>query len=262
MIGTKTIAYCDSQLLAFPTIRHTDCTILVPKGGTTDRCAKCCSYRNSLRALLSHEKRKHTSAERTHPSSHTPYRSLSTSEKITRLHRLHTLQRSTHKQLERLKAKLAAAVERNGSPVDEHMHKDLTTIVAAQSPYIESTYPPDSFQRLFWEQQKQANSCKDARSMRWHPLMIKWCVYLRHLSSSAYETLRDSGCVTLPSQRTLRDYTHYVPAIIGFSAAVDKQLLETANICECQEWEKYVALILDEMHIKEDLVFDKHTGML
>ena len=170
MIGAKTVAYCDSQLLAFPTIRHTDCTILVPKGGTTDRCAKCCSYRNSLRALLSHEKRKHTSAERTHPSSHTPYRSLSTSEKITRLHRLHTLQRSTHKQLERLKAKLATAVERNGSPVDEHMHKDLTTIVAAQSPYIESTYPPDSFQRLFWEQQKQANSCKDARSMRWHPL--------------------------------------------------------------------------------------------
>ena len=39
------------------------------------------------------------------------------------------------------------------------------------------------------------------------------------------------------------------------SAACDKQLLETANICECQEWEKYVALILDEMHIKEDLVF-------
>ena len=68
--------------------------------------------------------------------------------------------------------------------------------------------------------------------------------------------------VLLPPQRTLRDYTHYVPAIIGFSAAVDKQLLETANICECQEWEKYVALILDEMHIKEDLVFDKHTGML
>ena len=167
-----------------------------------------------LHALLSHEKQKRTSAERTHPSSHMPYRSLSTSEKITRLHRLHTLQRSTHQQLERLKAKLAAAVEKNASPVDEQMHEDLSNIVTAQSPYIESTCPPGSFQQLFWEQQKQANAC--ARSMRWHPLMIKWCVYLRHLSSSAYETLRDSGCVVLPSQRTLRDYTHYVPAVIGF----------------------------------------------
>lgn len=82
------------------------------------------------------------------------------------------------------------------------------------------------------------------------------------LSSSAYETLRDSGCVVLPSQRTLLDYTHYVPAVIGFSAAGDKQLFEAANISDCQEWEKYVLLILDEMHIKEDLVFDKHTGKL
>ena len=250
------------QLVACSTIRHCECAILVPKGATTDRCLKCCGYRNVLRALLSHEKQKRTSAEQTHPSSHTPYRSLSTSEKITRLYRLHTLQCSTHQQLERLKAKLAAAVEKNASPVDEQMHEDLSNIVTAQSPYIESTYPPGSFQRLFWEQQKQANACADARSMRWHPFMIKWCVYLRHLSSSAYETLRDSGCVVLPSQRTLRDYTHYVPAVIGFSAAGDKQLFEAANISDCQEWEKYVVLILDEMHITEDLVFDNHTGML
>ena len=53
-----------------------------------------------------------------------------------------------------------------------------------------------------------------------------------------------------------------MPAVIGFSAAGDKQLFEAANISDCQEWEKYVVLILDEMHIKEDLVFDKHTGML
>ena len=60
----------------------------------------------------------------------------------------------------------------------------------------------------------------------------------------------------------LTDYTHYVPAVIGFSAAGDKIAFEIANICDCQEWEKYVVLILDEMHIKEDSVFDKHTGML
>ena len=110
--------------------------------------ARSCGYSNVLRALLSQEKQKRTSVERTHPSSHTPYRSLSTSEKITRMHRLHTLQRSTHQQLERLKAKLAATVEKNASPVDDRMHEDLSNIVAAQSPH-----------------------------------MIKWCVYLRHLSS-------------------------------------------------------------------------------
>ena len=38
--------------------------------------------------------------------------------------------------------------------------------------------------------------------------LCRWCLYLRHLSSSAYELLRDSGVVKLPSQRTLRDCTH------------------------------------------------------
>ena len=46
---------------------------------------------------------------------------------------------------------------------------------------------------------------KDARLMGWHPLIIKWCLYLRHLSGKAYETTRSSGCIKLLSQRTLRE---------------------------------------------------------
>ena len=38
--------------------------------------------------------------------------------------------------------------------------------------------------------------------------------------------LRNSECIRLPSQRTLRDYTHYTSTTIGFSAEVNKQLRE------------------------------------
>ena len=65
--------------------------------------------------------------------------------------------------------------------------------------------------------------------------MIKWCLYLRHRSSGAYETLRRSGVLNLPSQRTLCDYTHYVSTQIGFSGAVDMKLLRVANYKELQE---------------------------
>ena len=34
------------------------------------------------------------------------------------------------------------------------------------------------FSRLFWEQQFEAAKLKDAHTMRWHPLMIRWCLYL------------------------------------------------------------------------------------
>ena len=47
--------------------------------------------------------------------------------------------------------------------------------------------------------------------------MIKWCLSLKFALSSAYEALRSSGVVRLPSSRTLRDYTHFVKAHSGFS---------------------------------------------
>lgn len=60
--------------------------------------------------------------------------------------------------------------------------------------------------------------------------LYRWCLYLRHLSGKAYETLRQSGVLKLPSQRTLRDYTHYIPATTGFSAEVDKMLMDTMKV--------------------------------
>ena len=90
--------------------------------------------------------------------------------------------------------------------------------------------------------------------------MIKWCIYLRHLSSSAYDTLRNSGCLRLPSDRTLRDYTHCISSKVGFTDAVDEQLVREAEIGKVAEWQKYVVLIFDEMHVREDLVYHKATG--
>lgn len=98
--------------------------------------------------------------------------------------------------------------------------------------------------------------------IRWHLLMIRWCLYLRHQSSKAYETLRESGCLHLPSQRTLRDYSHCVKAGTGFSVEVDCQLKKAINVETCPEWQKFVIILLDEMHIKENLVYDKHTGQM
>ena len=85
-------------------------------------------------------------------------------------------------------------------------------------------------------------------------MFIKWCLYLRHLSGKAYELVRDSGCVQLPSQRTLRDYTHHISTTIGFSAQVDEMLLGIANLEN--DANRYVFLIMDEVYIKQDLVYD------
>lgn len=247
----------ESNLLAFSTIRHSSCEVLLPATRQSTRCSHCSHHRKSLRAMLN---RCDTKTDVSHPSSHTNVRYLSSPQKADRLRRLHTKLHDTKRQVRCLQKKLEEATEHLGTTVDQGMNDDLTTIMRENSTTIAETHPPDSFARLFWEQQLQAASAKDARSMRWHPLMVKWCLYLRHKSSGAYESLRSSGCISLPSQRTLRDYTHYVSARAGFSREVDLQLRELAEIESCPEYEKHVILIMDEMHVKEDLVYDKHTG--
>ncbi len=73
--------------------------------------------------------------------------------------------------------------------------------------------------------------------------------------------MRQTGCLSLSSQRTLQDYTHYTTTAIGFSDKVDQQLMEAADISSLVEYQKCVAVIMDEMHIREGLVYDKHSGL-
>jgi hypothetical protein len=76
--------------------------------------------------------------------------------------------------------KIEAASEVVGMAVDEDMHNDLTEI-SKSSEVVDfvNGLPEDSFRSLFWKQQLEAASKKNHRSMRWHPLMIRWCLDLR-----------------------------------------------------------------------------------
>ena len=216
-----------------------------------------------MHALASREShRSATQPDRTDCSSHTNFRYLSTPEKIDRLKGLRLESCKAQKKLDRLKAKLTEVTENQGISLDEQTTSDLHQIMVAEEQHVLKEYPRNSFQRIFWQQQKEAASRTDMRGMRWHPMMIKWCLYLRHTSGKAYETLRESGCVHLPSQRTLRDYTHFVRSDAGFSTDVDRQLMQAANLVSCPEWQKLTIILLDEMYIREDLVYEKTTGRL
>lgn len=93
--------------------------------------------------------------------------------------------------------------------MDSSLHGDLLDIMTEKTPEINQVYPEGSFSRMFREQQLQAASVKDSRQVRWHPVMIRWCLNLKRLSSSAYHATHSAGFIKLPSERTLRDYTNY-----------------------------------------------------
>ena len=128
----------------------------------------------------------------------------------------------------------------------------------------ESFSDPNCFQHLLWEQQQKYKSLKDKCGMRWHPMIIKWCIYLKSRSSGTYDALCNSGFISLPSERTLYDYTNITTKGIGYQVDVTdilyKELYERKQ--PLQKHEKIVGLLQDEIRIKHDLVNDKHTGEL
>ena len=221
------------------------------------RCHYCGKYRSTLLKMLS---RHNHHSDKADPSSHTNVRYLGSPEKNERLRRLRLENKMQGQKIRRLRLCLGKVIKDRVISVDANLDNDLRSIVADASTTVSDSYPCGSFARLFWENQKRSMQVKNSCSMRWDPIMIKWCLYLRHVSGRGYEMLRDSGVINLPSQRTLRDYTYYTQTKSGFSDDVDRQLAEVAKIDQCPEREKYVVLLMDEMHIKEDIVYDKHRG--
>lgn len=236
------------------TIRHVQCEIIIGSRRAS-RCGVCCKYRATLRSLLSHVQ--HSKGARTEENSHVNYRFINKEEKIIRMKRIKRKYRNTEKKFNYMRAKLKAVIAKQGVTVDDEMHWDIKSIMKDGIGNCKTM-----FQKIFWDQQFTAANLSDSRQMKWHPLMIKWALYLRHQSNKCYETLREAKCIHLPSQRTLRDYTYYLQSNTGFSNEVDQELIRIAKLDSAEEFQKCVGIVIDEMHVREGLVFDKNTGTL
>lgn len=95
-------------------------------------------------------------------------------------------------------------------------------------------------------------------------MIIRWCLYIRSKSAEAYNSMRDTGFIKLPSAKTLFDYSHFTKSALGYQPDVVKVLHEAAAKLGMLEgtFKSYTGILFDEIKIKQDLVYDKHTGEL
>ena len=142
----------------------------------------------------------------TSTNSHTNFRYLTTPQKRKRMTSLRARVTSAERKIDNL-MKIEDSTNVQGITVDDYLHEDLSQIVEEHTPSIEQ-FPEGSIKWLFWEQQREALR-SSSRQMRWHPTMIKWCLNIKLRSSAAYEAIRDSGFISLPSSCTLQDYTSH-----------------------------------------------------
>lgn len=231
--------------------RDVYCKLLV-SGRMCQKCAnlkerlRCKAYRGSTRATTSSSK-------------FTPNVHLSTPQKLSKLAGLAVDMAASKKKIASLETRIQALYANSSVAVDPALDTDLAAIMT-RSNAAEAVSPEGSFEKLFWEEQKKAVSCKDPRQRRWHPLMIKWCLNLKMTSTAAYPNLRTSGMLVLPSERTLWDYLNVVKGGEGFNLAVIQQLFDETrnghNSIPYHRWYVYIysvykhaCCICNSMHI-------------
>lgn len=114
--------------------------------------------------------------------------------------------------------------------------------------------------KLVWEQQKKALNQQSKNGHRWHPHFIRFSLSLYSKSPSVYRELRDSGTLQLPSARTLHSYRNsFQPGAGYLPDNIASLISRTKSFTDLERW---VVVMFDEMKIKCNLVFDKHSEKL
>ena len=185
---------------------------------------------------------------------------LTTLEKYIKLRGLAQKQKILKRKVNRLEdkiktltEKLHTLIETEGEILSSADSADIAGILNESQKEL-SSLPADSFQKIFFDHQMQYTAPKKKSSTRWHPAIIRWCLYIRSKSSKAYDGLR--RCLALPSQRTLHDYSSYTESGVGFHHQVLEQLMDEAERKGLynSEAKQYVGIVQDEVRIKQDLV--------
>ncbi|XP_070573886.1 uncharacterized protein [Ptychodera flava] len=130
-------------------------------------------------------------------------------------------------------------------------HEDFVTLFTSAQETGACGNNPDLL--LLWDEQKKMLQTKGATGRRWHPKIIRMCLSIWMRSPRAYEELKRSGMLILPSGRLLSMYKNCVDQNPGLNDAVLEWMVREAdNTCLPIEG-RNGGIVLDEMAIQEDL---------
>ena len=151
---------------------------------------------------------------------------------------------------------MQTALEKCSENVTPELNNDLITIYSAIE---QNNIPP--FMKFFWEEQQKYLKSSNSSSIRYHPMISKFCLNLAANSSLVYnDSKTGSGILVLPSTRTLMDYKNCIKPTHGFNPDVINDLAK--KTAEFKPEERFVSILFHEMKIQEDLVWDQYAGEL
>ena len=240
----------------FDTIRSIDCSVLV-NGDTC--CNSCKSYKKHLLIFRDRTVDLQKSLLKSSDSSHVNFRYLTIDEMESRAQTLASSKKSAIAKVARYSNVINKMVLEDGVSVSSGQHSLFKDVISENMPSFNEGTP----QWLLWQQQAEQAS-KSSKAMRWHPLIIRWCLSIYHTSPAAYRQLASKGnkLIVLPHVNTLKKYINFTEPTTGFNPDILERLIEDSKILEIDDFKKNVSLIYDEIKIKSGLVFKRSTGKL
>ena len=240
----------------FDVIRDINCTILT----VDDTCCNPCKlYRKNLLKYRDRTVGMESNETKCLDSSHVNFRHLKIDEMEKRAQGLARSKKSALAKAAHYSKKIDKLISEDGVSVGSDQHSLFKDIISNKMPSFEEGTP----QWLLWQQQAE-QSTKSSKAMRWHPLIIRWCLSIYHTSPAAYRQLASKGnkLIVLPHVNTLKKYINFTDPVTGFNPDIIEQLIQDSKLCGLDEFKKNVSLIYDEIKIKSGLVFKRSSGKL
>ena len=142
--------------------------------------------------------------------------------------------RFENKQLKDEIKKMDDAITTSSYEISPELNSDMVSIMNGSRNVSPSM-------KLFWDEQ-QKYIATAGKEIRYHPMIIRYCLTLASKSPSACDDIRydeknGTGFLILPSRRRLRDYKNYIKPQQGFNKIIIEEL--KLKIREFTDIEKY-----------------------
>lgn len=137
--------------------------------------------------------------------------------------------------------------------LSEEDHDDMEKILDL----VLKTNVPENFVILLKSQLCNCRKGLEIHQRRWDPKVISLCLTLFIRSPQAFNDLKKSGFLELPSKRLLQYYKNSVKQSPGFNKGNLTWMMQEISRQNVSEFGRHGGLVIDEMSIQDDLIITK-----
>lgn len=137
------------------------------------------------------------------------------------------------------------------------LHDDDAADITAIITVLLSQQQVPSNLRILLENQIRNSKDMDARQRKWNPEVISVALGLYLKSPTAYEQLKNTNMLILPSKRLLQYYKNSVKQSVGISVDNLQWMAMECSRQSIPDYGKHGGLVIDEMAIQDDLIIER-----